>query len=95
MTAAYGVITTILLLAMAVMLARAVVGPTLPDRVLALNAFGTATVLLIIAVGFLGERAAFTDIGLLYALINFLGTLALLKFFQLGDLGYTEAREDE
>lgn len=85
----------VLLIAMALMLGRAIAGPTLPDRVLALNAFGTATVLLIIAVGFLDGRPAFTDIGLVYALINFVGTIALLKFFQYGDLGHTEAAEDE
>lgn len=92
---AYAIVTVALLLAMAVALARAVAGPTLPDRVLAMNAFGTVTVLLIVALGFLDGRPAFTDIGLVYALINFVGTIALLKFFQYGDLGYAEALEDE
>lgn len=92
---AYAIVTIALLLAMAVVLGRAVAGPTLPDRVLAMNAFGTVTVLLIVALGFLDGRPAFTDIGLVYALINFVGTIALLKFFQYGDLGYAEALEDE
>lgn len=92
---AYAIVTVALLLAMAVTLGRAVAGPTLPDRVLAMNAFGTVTVLLIVALGFLDGRPAFTDIGLVYALINFVGTIALLKFFQYGDLGYAEALEDE
>lgn len=92
---AYAIVTVALLLAMAVALGRAVAGPTLPDRVLAMNAFGTVTVLLIVALGFLDGRPAFTDIGLVYALINFVGTIALLKFFQYGDLGYAEALEDE
>ena len=95
MATAYGVAAAVLLVAMVVALGRAVVGPTLPDRVLALNAFGTITVLLIVTLGFLDERPIFTDIGLVYALINFVGTIALLKFFQYGDLGHTEAVEDE
>lgn len=95
MYVAYALVTVVLLLSMAAALARAIRGPTLPDRVLALNAFGTTTVLMIVALGFLDGRPAFTDIGLLYALINFVGTIALLKFFQFGDLGYAEAEEDE
>ncbi len=95
MYAAYALITIVLLLSMAAALARAIIGPTLPDRVLALNAFGTSTVLMIVGLGFLDGRPEFTDIGLLYALINFVGTIALLKFFQYGDLGRTEAAEDE
>ncbi|MDZ7747875.1 MAG: monovalent cation/H+ antiporter complex subunit F [Halofilum sp. (in: g-proteobacteria)] len=92
---AYALVTVALLVVMAIALGRAIVGPTLPDRVLALNAFGTATVLLIVSLGFLEGRPAFTDIGLVYALINFVGTIALLKFFQYRDLGHAEAAEDE
>ncbi len=94
MYAAYAIVTVVLLVSMAAGLVRAIRGPTLPDRVLALNAFGTTTVLMIIALGFLDGRPAFTDIGLLYALINFVGTIALLKFFQFNDLGHAEADED-
>ncbi len=92
---AYGVVAAVLLAVMLLALGRAIAGPTLPDRVLAMNAFGTATVLLIVAIGFIDGRPAFTDIGLVYALINFVGTIALLKFFQYGDLGYAEAVEDD
>lgn len=92
---AYGVVAAVLLAVMLLALGRAIAGPTLPDRVLAMNAFGTATVLLIVAIGFIDGRPAFTDIGLVYALINFVGTVALLKFFQYGDLGYAEAVEDD
>ena len=95
MVAAYGGIIAVLLLAMAAALYRAIIGPTLPDRVLGLNAFGTMAVLAIVALGFLDQRPAFTDIGLLYALINFVGTIALLKFFQFNDLGHAESTEGE
>ena len=66
---------------------RALLGPTLYDRVLALNTLGTKTVLLIAVLGFLGGRPEFLDLVLVYALINFIGTIAVLKYFEVGDLG--------
>ena len=83
---------------MAVVLVRLFLGPTLYDRVLALNSFGTKTVLIIGLLGFLTGRPDFLDIALLYALINFVGTIAVLKFFRyrvLGDVppGLDRARE--
>ncbi len=80
--------TLAILVVMALLLARAFLGPSLYDRILAINGFGTATVLLIALLGFLTERPEFLDIALLYALINFVGTLAVLKFFRHGDLGH-------
>ncbi len=75
--------------AMALILIRAFLGPTVYDRVLAVNAFGTVTVLIIGLIGFLTERPEFLDIALLYALINFVGTIAILKFFRYRALGRT------
>jgi len=66
---------------------RALLGPTVYDRVLALNTFGTKTVLLIAVLGFLDGRPEFLDLALVYALINFIGTIAVLKYFEFGDLG--------
>jgi multicomponent Na+:H+ antiporter subunit F len=77
-----------LLMSMALALARALLGPTVYDRILAVNAFGTKTVLLVAVFGFLTERPDFLDISLLYALINFVGTIAVLKFFEYRDLGH-------
>ncbi len=57
-------------------------GPTLYDRVMAVNATGTKAVLLLTLIGFLTGRPDFLDIGLLYALINFVSTIAILKFFR-------------
>ena len=71
-----------LVVCMALTLLRAVLGPTLYDRVLAGNSFGTKTVLLLGVLGYLTERPDFLDIALLYALINFTGTIAILKFFR-------------
>ena len=75
-----------LLATMALVLVRAMLGPTVYDRVLAVNSFGTKTVLIISVYGFLTGRPEFLDIALVYALINFIGTVAVLKFFEYGDL---------
>ncbi|MDA0340122.1 MAG: monovalent cation/H+ antiporter complex subunit F [Proteobacteria bacterium] len=83
--------TAALLVAMALTLIRAFAGPTLFDRVLAVNSFGTKTVLLIGALGFLTDRPEFLDIALLYALVNFIGTIAVLKFFRYRNLGLSSA----
>lgn len=71
-----------LLATMLLALVRAFAGPTVYDRVLAVNAIGTKTVLLIAAVGFLMGRPDFLDIALLYALINFIGTIAVLRYIK-------------
>ena len=76
-----------LLIAMVLVLVRLFAGPTLYDRVLAVNVFGTHTVLLIGILGFLTGRPDFLDIALLYALINFVGTIAILKYFRYRAIG--------
>ena len=89
------VATLALLVTMILALARALIGPTLFDRLLAVNSFGTKTVLLIAVYGFLTGRPDFLDIALVYALINFVGTVAVLKFFELDDLGSGVYQEDD
>jgi multicomponent Na+:H+ antiporter subunit F len=83
------------IVSMALALTRAVLGPTVYDRILAVNIFGTKTVLLIAVLGFLTERPEFLDLALVYALINFIGTIAVLKFIEFGDLGLTRRPEPE
>lgn len=74
--------TAAVVIAMALALARAFAGPTLYDRILAGNSFGTKTVILIGLLGFLMGRPDFLDISLAYALLNFASTIAILKFFR-------------
>ena len=59
---------------------RGVVGPTLYDRILAVNMFGTKTVLLISLLGFVMGRPDFLDIAIVYALINFISVIGVLHF---------------
>ena len=82
-------------IAMVMVMIRAVLGPTIYARVLALNSFGTKTVLLIAVLGFLMGRPEFLDLALVYALINFIGTVAVLKYFEVGDLGRTLKDSEE
>jgi multicomponent Na+:H+ antiporter subunit F len=83
-----------LFVSMILVLVRLYAGPSLYDRVLAVNSFGTLTVLFIAVLGFLNGRPDFLDIALLYALINFVGTIAILKFFRYRALGDVSQRPD-
>ena len=67
---------------MALALIRALLGPSVYDRVLAVNMMGTKTVLLLAVISFLFGRPDFLDLALAYALINFIGVLAVLEFFR-------------
>ena len=78
----YYAVSIATLATMALALWRAIIGPTLYDRVLAVNMFGTKTVLLLAVIAFIFGRADFLDLALAYALINFIGVLAVLEFFR-------------
>ncbi|MGE0610938.1 MAG: monovalent cation/H+ antiporter complex subunit F [Hyphomicrobiales bacterium] len=84
----YAVACVAVLVAMSLAVARALAGPTVFDRVLAGNAIGTSAIMLLALFGFLTGRPEFLDIGILYALLNIIGTLAVLKFFRYGDLSH-------
>lgn len=71
---------------MALALLRAWTGPSSYDRILAANMFGTKTVVLIGVSGFLSGRPEWLDLAIVYALINFTGTLAVLRFSRYGGL---------
>ncbi|MZR30566.1 monovalent cation/H+ antiporter complex subunit F [Sneathiella litorea] len=82
----YAITAIAILISIALALTRAILGPTSYDRILSANAIGTKTVLLIGVMGFLGGRPDFLDLALVYALVNFIGTLAVLKYFKFGTL---------
>lgn len=84
-----------ILVTMAMALARALMGPSVYDRILGVNAFGTTAIIFIAVLGFLTGRPEFLDIALVYALINFVGTIAVLKFFKYGSLGHADEPEED
>ena len=71
-------------------LGRALLGPTVFDRILAANTFSTKTVLLIAVLGFFTDSPDFLDLALAYALINFVGAVAVLKFVRYGNFAQAE-----
>jgi multicomponent Na+:H+ antiporter subunit F len=79
-----------LLTALALVVLRALKGPTAFDRVLAANSIGTIVILIITVYSFVSGRALFIDVALTYGLLNLIGTVALLKFIRHGDLGHSE-----
>jgi multicomponent Na+:H+ antiporter subunit F len=79
--------TVLLLATLALLLVRAVKGPTVFDRLLAGNTIGTVSVLLLALIGFLTGRPDFLDLAIVYGLLNIVGTIAVLKFFRHGRLG--------
>jgi len=81
-----------IIITMALALVRVLRGPTAFDRILASNMFGTKTILLISVSGFLTGRPDWLDLALLYALVNFAGTLTVLKFVRFRGMG-EEAEE--
>ena len=83
------VVTIAILFVMLLALIRAKMGPTIYDRILAVNVFGTKTVLLITVVGFVFGRPDFLDIALVYALINFISVIGVLRYFE-----YTSASKE-
>ena len=72
--------TLAVLVVMMMAIARAFMGPTPYDRVLAVNMFGTKTVLLISLLGFVMGRPEFLDIAIVYALINFISVIGVLRY---------------
>mgnify|MGYP003980095919 FL=1 len=84
-----------LLVTMAFALIRAIKGPTVYDRILASNALGTKTVLMITVLGFVvGDPELYIDIALMDVLIGFIGTVAVLKVSEFGNLGQPQSHTD-
>jgi multicomponent Na+:H+ antiporter subunit F len=83
-----------LLVALALSLTRAFLGPTVFDRAQAANTVGTLVLLLLAVLGFLTGRPEFLDLAIVYGLLNVIGTIAVLKYFRYGSLGETGDVDD-
>ncbi|HEX2133889.1 MAG TPA: monovalent cation/H+ antiporter complex subunit F [Actinophytocola sp.] len=84
-----------LLVTMVLALARAFLGPGRYNRILAINVFGTKTVLFVAVAGYLFGRPEFLDIGILYALVNFVAVVAVLRLTHYDDLAEEPATDGE
>lgn len=79
-----------LLLSIGFALYRLLKGPSIFDRIVSANSIGTLSVLLLAIVGYVFGRPEFIDLAIIYALLNVIGTIAILKYFRHGDLGKTD-----
>ena len=84
-----------ILVTMVLALSRAVLGPTVYDRIMAVNMAGTKTLLLIAVIGFLTGRPDFLDLALIYVILSFVMTIAVLKFIEYGNFAATGQKEGE
>ena len=90
----FGVAIIAILITIGLALVRALLGPTVYDRIAAVNMVGTKTVLMIAVLAFLTGRHDLLDIALVYALINFLGVVAVLKLVEQGNF-YTSGESTQ
>ena len=89
----YIAVTIAILVAITLGLVRAFLGPTLYDRIMAANMIGTLTVLMVAVLGVMSGRPEFLDIALVYVLISFVGTIAVLRVYIIrGTLGRSPKR---
>jgi multicomponent Na+:H+ antiporter subunit F len=84
-----------LVVAVALAMVRAMLGPTVFDRVQAANTIGTLAMMLLAVIGFLTGRPDFLDLAITYGLLNVVGTIAVLKYFRQGSLGDPGAESDD
>jgi|TARA_B110000014_G_scaffold261500_1_gene253338 multicomponent Na+:H+ antiporter subunit F len=86
--------TLALFVAMILAIIRGIIGPSLYDRILAVNMFGTKTVLLIALLGFVMGRPEFMDIAIVYALINFISIIGLLRYSDTNQFKHTPDNDE-
>lgn len=87
----YSIVVIALLVTLVLFMVRVLLGPTVYDRILALNAIGTQTLLLIATLGYLTKRPEFLDIALVYALINFVSVIAVTRFVKFHCFGVSDS----
>ena len=83
MTHFFLTVSIVILFLVFLCLYRAVFGPGILNRIIAVNVIGTKTISILLLMGFLFNRVEFfIDISIVYALINFIGTIAFAKYFE-------------
>ncbi len=74
----------ILILTVFLCLYRVLAGPGWENRLIAVNTIGTKTIVVLVLIGLIYERPLFLDISIVYAMINFISTLAIAKYLRKG-----------
>jgi multicomponent Na+:H+ antiporter subunit F len=83
---AYSLGAVIVMLLIFLSLIRALIGPTAPDRVAAINIIGTKTLVIITLIARIYDQAYFLDIAMVYALMSFITTVGVAKYLEKGAL---------
>ncbi len=65
---------------------RAIKGPTIADRLVAISVIGTTTLIVLVLVGYVYNQPIFVDISLTYAMLNFLVIIAASRYLELGGI---------
>ncbi len=82
----FEIITLILIITAFLCLYRAIIGPNAWDRLIAINVIGTKTIIILVLIGFIFDSLYFIDVAFVYALFNFILTIALSKYIEFGTL---------
>ena len=86
----YAVPTLAMILIMILALVRIALGPTVFDRILAGNMFATKTILLVAVAGFFSGRPEWLDLAIVYAMVNFVGVFAILRYAKFASLSHDD-----
>ena len=74
----------VLILTIFLCLYRVVIGPGVENRLVAVNTIGTTTIIILVLIGLIYGRPIFLDIAIVYAMINFIATLAVARYLKEG-----------
>lgn len=74
----------VLILTIFLCLYRVVIGPGVENRLIAVNTIGTTTIIILVIIGIIYGRPIFLDIAIVYAMINFIATLAVARYLKEG-----------
>ena len=80
-------VSAVLGVSIIMLLVRFILGPTIFDKILSANLIGTNIILAILFIGFEGNNMSYIDVALVYAFLNFVATIAFLRFFRYGFKG--------
>ncbi len=86
MSSIFLISSLLIIFAIFLSLYRAIRGPEVFNRLVAVNVIGTKTIALLVLIGYYTERPEFFDIALLYAMLNFIGTLIFARYLERGEL---------
>jgi multicomponent Na+:H+ antiporter subunit F len=86
-------VTTILIANSMLCLYRASRGPTMPDRILAINAVGSVAISVLILISYVLDSGLYLDVAMVYAILNFTGTVAVSRYLEIE--GWSEKSNDD